>query len=367
VSRSSVLLTVSGTIPSTLARDVTAGRRPRADFVVMADEFGGAELLDHAEAGARTGTIGRVVRRLGGNDAVVAWACFRSRRRYSHIFTDSEGVGLLYAVLAGFVRRRATHVMIGHRLSTRSKVLLHRTFRLRRRIDHVVVYATSQRDVAIRKLGYRPEQVTLIPFMVDTAWWRRESVSKHPAPRLAICSVGQEYRDYHTLVEAVRDLDVDLTIAAASPWSRRPDAARKLDIPDNVHVVKLSQYDLRQLYRDSDFVVVPLEETDFQAGITTILEAMAMGLAVVCSRTTGQTDTVFDGLNGLLVAPGEAGALREAIERLLRNPALADRLGANGRAWAVEHADIHRYAARLAMLVADPGISPGAGDAARRR
>ena len=107
-------------------------------------------------AAATTGRIGRVLRRVGGDDAVMAWACFKARRRHAVIFTDSEGVGLLYAAFSGFARRRGTHVMIGHRLSARSKIVLHRLLRLRRRIDHVVVYATSQRDVAIGSSGSGP-------------------------------------------------------------------------------------------------------------------------------------------------------------------------------------------------------------------
>jgi colanic acid/amylovoran biosynthesis glycosyltransferase len=78
---------------------------------------------------------------------------------------------------------------------------------------------------------------------------------------------------------------------------------------------------------------------------------MAMGLAVVCSHTSGQTDTVIDEVNGILVVPGDAGALRAAIERLLRDRRLADRLGTNGRAWVVDHADVERYAQQLAAIV----------------
>ena len=191
--------------------------------------------------------------------------------------------------------------------------------------------------------------MTLTPFMVDTAWWRQEAVVRRQGSRPAICSVGQEYRDYHTLVEAVRGLEVDVTIAAASPWSRRPDAAQELDIPDNVHVTKLNQYDLRQLYADSDFVVVPVEETDFQAGITTILEAMAMELAVVCSRTSGQTDTVVDDVNGILVVPGDAahcGTPSNGCSATGRSPIVSEQTGA----WVVDHADVEGYAERLATL-----------------
>ena len=109
--------------------------------------------------------------------------------------------------------------------------------------------------------------------------------------------------------------------------------------------------ELRQLYADAAFVVVPLVEADFQSGITTILESMAMGRAVICTRTTGQCDTVVDGVNGIYVPPGDEGAMRAAIERLAADPVMAQRLGSAGRQWAEEHADVRIYAARLATLV----------------
>ena len=147
-----------------------------------------------------------------------------------------------------------------------------------------------------------------------------------------ICAVGQELRDYPTLADAVRGLDVDVVIAAASPWSKRADTSSGLDVPPNVTVSGFNLFDLRQLYADAAFVVVPLQETDFQAGITTILEGMAMGRAVVCTRTTGQIDTIVDGETGIYVPPADEQALRSAIERLLADPDEAARLGAAGSA-----------------------------------
>jgi glycosyltransferase involved in cell wall biosynthesis len=112
-------------------------------------------------------------------------------------------------------------------------------------------------------------------------------------------------------------------------------------------------FGLRELYARADLVVVPVVETDFQAGITTILEAMAMGKAVVCTRTTGQTDTIVDDVTGVYVPPGDAPALRAAIEDLLVDPARRARLGAAARAWVTAHADIQVYAQRLADVATE--------------
>src|SRR6266487_2699830 len=94
---------------------------------------------------------------------------------------------------------------------------------------------------------------------------------------------------------------------------------------------KFTQYELRQLYADSCFMVMPLENVKFQAGVTAILECLAMGKAVICSRVPGQTDVVIEGENGRYVPPGDPSALSTEIRRLLSRPEEAVRLGANGR------------------------------------
>ena len=262
-----------------------------------------AELLDRSATRRELGRIGALLERVGGPNLVMALACFLRRRRHRTVFTDGEQVGLPYAALCWLTRHRPRHVMIGHRLSARKKLLVHRALRLQRRVDVVVVYASEQRRIAIETLGYPPERVVLHPFMVDTEFWRPEHVTVAPRSRPLICAVGQELRDYPTLIEAVRGLDADVVVAAASPWSKREDTSAGLDVPPNVTVRACDPFDLRQLYADAALVVVPLQETDFQAGITTILEAMSMSRAIVCTRTTGQTDTIVEGRDRAVRSP----------------------------------------------------------------
>jgi glycosyltransferase involved in cell wall biosynthesis len=65
-------------------------------------------------------------------------------------------------------------------------------------------------------------------------------------------------------------------------------------------------------------------------------EAMAWGRPVVASSVGGLADAVEDGVTGVLVPPGDVPALRTALERLLADAALRGRLGAAGRAKALE-------------------------------
>ena len=64
---------------------------------------------------------------------------------------------------------------------------------------------------------------------------------------------------------------------------------------------------------------------------TAVLEAMAMGVAVVASATGGVPEIVTHEENGLLVPPGDVDALQTAMLRLLHDPDLRHRLAAAGR------------------------------------
>ena len=342
------LVTVSGRIDPALEGQVERGLRPRADYLQLAATFD-ADLMDYREA-VDHDRARRAGRRIVGDNVTLAWACRRRQGNYDVVFTDGEQIGLPYAALNRFSTRRPRHVMIGHRLTPRKKMLVHQTLRLRDRIDAVVVYSSAQQRFAIDHLGYPPERVVLTPFAVDTEFWHPR-VEAQPRDRPMICAVGLELRDYPTMVEAVRGLDVDVIVAAASPWSKRTDSSTDVDIPDNVRVSSYDHFALRQLYADASFVVVPLVENDFQAGITTILEGMSMAKAVVCTRTIGQQDTIVEDETGRYVPPGDAAALQAEIERLLGDPAEAGRLGANGRAWACKHADTKVYANRLLTIM----------------
>lgn len=85
--------------------------------------------------------------------------------------------------------------------------------------------------------------------------------------------------------------------------------------------------DTVELWRAADVYVQPSRDEPFGLGV---LEAMMLGKPVVASAVGGLRELVIDGETGLLVAPGDARALSDAICRILDDPALAARMGAAG-------------------------------------
>lgn len=80
-----------------------------------------------------------------------------------------------------------------------------------------------------------------------------------------------------------------------------------------------------ECWRRSLFGLVPSVWPDPLPGV--VREAMSQGKAVIATRVGGNTDMVEDGVNGLLVKPGDVDDLARAMQRLINDPALAAQLG----------------------------------------
>jgi len=352
-----VLLTVSGNIAQDIETQIAQGKRPAADFIAMSKAFQ-ADLLDYSKARQEAGWFGRLLEKIGGANLLLAWRCFRLRKRYQTIFTDGEQVGIPLAVFMKFLNfgKRPRHLMIAHILSVPKKIFLIDWLGLASHIDLFFVYSTWQKHFIEKRWKVPPERVQFTPFMVDADFFSPEKAAGDgfqaaDPQRPIICSVGLEFRDYPTLIEAAKGLDVQVVIAAASPWSKRSDTTAGQNIPENVTVRRFSQYELRDLYAASRFVVLPLYNVNFQAGVTAILEGMAMEKAILCSRTPGQTDVIVENETGIYVPPGDPEALRAAIIRLIENPELAERLGKRGRQVVLEQMSLDCYTKRLLKFV----------------
>lgn len=91
--------------------------------------------------------------------------------------------------------------------------------------------------------------------------------------------------------------------------------------------------ELADLYRNARLFVLSSNEEGL--GIV-ILEAMASGIPVVSTDCGGPATAITDGETGFLTPVGDAGALAAAMEKLMVDPSLRERMGREGRRVAEE-------------------------------
>ena len=114
---------------------------------------------------------------------------------------------------------------------------------------------------------------------------------------------------------------------------------------------RLTQAELRELYRSSRLVAVPVRDVDFQAGSLVMYEAMACGRPVIATRSRGQEDILEPGETGLYVAPGDADEMRAAISTLLGDPDRAEGMGRRAREVVAEGLNLERYVQRISEIL----------------
>jgi glycosyltransferase involved in cell wall biosynthesis len=219
---------------------------------------------------------------------------------------------------------------------------------LKRNLHAVVTWSSVQRRALIERIRFPPERVYLIRHYVDQVFYSPRAVEGD-----MICGVGAEMRDYATLLHAIQGTGLRCHIASDHvrvPGRFRLLNDRRVPIGDMIsradtHITqgRMSLIELRNLYARSRFVVVPLLASDTDNGVTVILEAMAMGKPVICSRTRGQVDVIQEGVTGLYVPIGDVAALRNAIMSLWSEPSRAEQMGRNARAYVEQHHTLEKF------------------------
>jgi glycosyltransferase involved in cell wall biosynthesis len=268
--------------------------------------------------------------------AVQVLEAYRVGKRYDVVFCWSVAdVALVLASLLKLTRRRMPVVALLTRVSEPKKAVLLK--RVHSHLARIILPPAAQRAFAVSELGVPADKLVALPWTLDTEFWRERGAE----PRTTISAAGGEMRDYATLVAALADTDIPCHIAGVLDTERRDwwnadDAERagEEQAPQNVTFGTMPPLELRALYERSRFVVVPLQATSSDNGITSMNEAWAMGRAVIVSAVEGQRDAFEHGVEGLWVPQGDVAALRRAIVDLWNDPERAEAMGRRGRALA---------------------------------
>lgn len=200
-----------------------------------------------------------------------------------------------------------------------------------RRNQRFLAYS-AEAELEWRDFGVEPEHIARV-----TAAVKPEVFYPPAAPdsrdHQAVLFVGRlvPQKDPHTLLDAWGELHPaggqTLSIVGAGHLRGELESLARMRSLVGVNF-RGQRSDLADLYRRHGVFVLPSRG---EGCPNALLEAMASGCAVVASAIGGIQDIVEDGVNGLLVPPGDPNALATALRRVLDDSALRSRLGRAAR------------------------------------
>jgi glycosyltransferase involved in cell wall biosynthesis len=246
------------------------------------------------------------------------------------------------------------------------------------RADAVYSSSACSRDWCMRHYGLKAEQIPVLHTGVDTALFCPHSIAKETRPTIVFAGRISPNKGADLLVDAVCRLsrehpDVQLRLLGKGSDEfvdqLRAKAAQHgmpnlLDLPGFIAREELPAH----LSRAHVFAA----PSKYEPGPGLVcLEAMACGLPVVACAGAGAAEVVMPGENGLLVPPGDAAALADALGVLLSKPALREAMAARNRQYAQDVADsqlcLQRLEAFYASVVATNDGETGRTSVARQR
>ena len=348
---------------ASLSDDIRDGKDARAEYLVLADRIGADLYTFHDLAGG--GAVVSLAQKVGGQLLGLAMLGVLRGGRAPFIYVTGEDIGMRLALLHRLLGRKRKIVAVVHNIDTNARRKIFRTIGPSP-YRSVIALATSQVKVLTGAIGFDAGSVTFLPTWIDEFFFRGDA--PHPPPRGTdeppkvfpvadsyALAIGMESRDYPTLQRAMAMPQFShITMhVVASGWSPGAGYARASGISDASNITVSSGYtsqELRMLYAGARLVVVPLNQVTYAAGVTGILEGMAMSKAVVASDSPGIRDYTRDGKCGAVVPCRDADALGAAIAKLWDDPSLAKAVGNDNRRWVEATTATDLYVESVATL-----------------
>ncbi|MDR3347349.1 MAG: glycosyltransferase family 4 protein [Helicobacteraceae bacterium] len=189
---------------------------------------------------------------------------------------------------------------------------------------------------------------------IDTDRWQRSGERKND--RISILFVGRliKHKGIFELLEAAANLkarygeSIEFVIVGASDRGNLFNAdLKRVNAYGRVASFVGAQDDVWRFYNDADIFVLP----SYREGVPrTVLEAMSMSLPVVTTDAIGCRETIEQEESGLFVPIGDSHALEKALERLIDDRALREKMGKAARCRALKLFDIKAVINRYLAL-----------------
>lgn len=225
-----------------------------------------------------------------------------------------------------------------------------------RGIDDMFFFSQKLYDDSLKTKKARQERMHVGHWGADMDYY--DCIMKeHPADQhVGFISTGRERRDMKTLVAAFNETDarLDIYLNKSNCGIDYEQMFRNMEVRDNVNVHFMSGYqqaNLSATVYHSACVVICCLETKYTVGLTTVVEALAFGLPIICSRNP-QIPVDFDKEKcGISVPYYDKEGWTRAIRYVQEHPDEARKMGQRARQLAEQMYNDRRCAAEVAQVL----------------
>lgn len=290
------------------------------------------------------------------------WGLLR-RNRYAimHCHTLAANIVATTTAALGRVPLRINHDRTNEEVRYRNRSMLWLDTLGNSLATHIIAGSSSIRTFLCREEKLPADKITVIYNGVDLERFSPEAHGEarekwrralgFPPDSLVVGGVGRLHpqKDFHTFIEVAAGVSARIPEAVFVIAGDGPDRAaleelsRKLGLAARVKFLGFVK-EMPELYRALDLL---LFTSRYEGTCLTVLEALAMGLPLVCSQVDGPAELLKSGREALLVPPGQKELFVEEVCRVLQDRSFAQGLAQAGQAKVRGHHSVKAVIQRV--------------------
>lgn len=289
-----------------------------------------------------------------------AWRVLTCREHIDAVYaTHYKGLELLILLRAIGIFRKP--IVVWHHqpiVTPKSKLREWGGLLFYRGMDRLIFFSQKLVDDSLHSPKANPKRMVVGHWGADLDFYDRMR-NQEKDDRFVFIATGKEQRDQHTLIEAFNRTGLPLKLYIGinpDPTVPNPnlDAVRSYKPAANIDVREicgLLPYEIALDVAKAQCVAICCKHTRYTAGLTTVVEALALGLPMVCSRNP-QIPIDFDREGcGISVEYGDVEGWQRATSYLASHPDEARRMGERGRQIAEERFNDRQCASEVAAVL----------------
>lgn len=220
-------------------------------------------------------------------------------------------------------------------------------------IDGMFLFSRKLIEDSLKTQKAPASKMKLIHWGPDLAFYDHLLQTMPPRKCEGFISTGKENRDVNTLLQAFSETgeDLELYIAETCGDINYKQIIDRLSLPDSVHIRYTDgviPYVLAQKVAQKSCIVICCLDFPYTVGLTTLVEAFALGIPIICSRNPNFEIDIDKEEIGITVAYNDIEGWKNAIRFLTDHPEEAQRMGANARKLAEERFNLEIFSAEIA-------------------
>lgn len=285
-------------------------------------------------------------------DMIVAtWKVLTCRKRYDVLYaTHAFGIEPIILLRALGLYRHPI-VVWHHQPIVKAKNPLREAFArlFYRGMDHMIFFSEKLMQDSLLSKKADPSRMSMVHWGADLDYYDSlKPDGKHPS---RFISTGKELRDYETLLEAFHKTGLPLTLYVQKI---RQAYFESLHPQENIEIhfgSRLIPHEIALMVAQSQCVCICCQESNYTVGLTTVVEALALGLPILCTCNPQMPMDIEAEGCGFWLEPKDVEGWVEKLQYIANHPEEAKAMGQRGRALAEQYYNVKQCGKEVSTLI----------------